>query len=207
MHLQQTKDSSRETGGPQYYLHGLAPAVKDFLRRRGACRVVLHTPYGIAPTPFMAVSKDRKLDAAGRIEPGKVGHDRVQRGIGEAIRKWYGLKQGADFARIEVVSRIHNQGHFILTPTGVVYRGSTKLKTLVRETAPLSFHSHHESRLWRQQIEPNARRTAAWSLRRVNRFGKSSPIINRGNGRTFTRRTFYEWLARLLCSECTSARI
>ncbi len=45
MHIQQTKAESRATGGPQYYLHGWPSHVKAFLRARGACPVLLQTPY------------------------------------------------------------------------------------------------------------------------------------------------------------------
>jgi len=44
MHIQQTKDDSLATGGPQYYLHNVALHIKEFLRKRGACPVVLQTP-------------------------------------------------------------------------------------------------------------------------------------------------------------------
>lgn len=75
MHLQQTKAASRATGGPQYSFHDVPDAVKEFLRRRGACPVVLQTPYGIARSPFMAVGRDHKLAAGGAIVGGSVGHD------------------------------------------------------------------------------------------------------------------------------------
>ena len=90
MHLKQTKAESRKSGGPQYYFHDVRDTLKDFLRRKGACRVVLQTPYGIAESPFIAVGRDHKLDRKGRILKGKVGHDRIQQGadaaesIGEA---------------------------------------------------------------------------------------------------------------------------
>ena len=78
LHLQQTKDKSRASGGPQYFFHGLADHVKEFLRNRRACPVVLQTPYGIASSPFMAVDKDHKLAKDGKVVEGKVGHDRIQ---------------------------------------------------------------------------------------------------------------------------------
>lgn len=90
MHLQQTKFESRSSGGPQYYFHNIPGPVKEFLRKRGACPVVLQTPYGIANSPFMAVDRDHKLEN-GKTVTGKVGHDRIQQAggeqsIGEAIR-------------------------------------------------------------------------------------------------------------------------
>jgi len=94
MHLQQTKDASLATGGPQYYFHDVSQHVKEFLRKRGKCPVVLQTPYGIATSPFTAVGRDHKISRAGKTVAGKVGHDRIQgkESIGEAIRYWYGLK-------------------------------------------------------------------------------------------------------------------
>src|ERR1051325_2819953 len=99
MHLPQTKTASRATRGPQYYFHSIPGHIKAFLRREGACEVVLQTPYGIAKSSFMAVDRDHKLDRANKPVPGKVGHDRIQQAegtqsIGEAIRHWYGLKTG-----------------------------------------------------------------------------------------------------------------
>ena len=93
MHLQQTKASSRASGGPQYYFHDLPVFVKEFLRGRGACPVVLQTPYGIATSSFMAVGRDHKLGKNGKVLKGSVGHDRIQsasgkESIGEAIRFW-----------------------------------------------------------------------------------------------------------------------
>jgi hypothetical protein len=76
MHLQQTKSESRATGGPQYYFHDLPVTIRDFLRRPGACPVILETPYGIVNTPFMAIGKDHKLTRQGEIVAGRVGHDR-----------------------------------------------------------------------------------------------------------------------------------
>ena len=83
MHLQQTKTGSRGSGGPQYYLHDLTEPVKEFLRKRGACPVVLQTRYGLAKSPFMAVDRDHKLSADGKPVAGKVGHDRIQQASGE----------------------------------------------------------------------------------------------------------------------------
>jgi hypothetical protein len=113
MHVQQTKAGSLATGGPQYYFHSIAPHVKEFLRKRGACPVVLQTPYGIARSSFTAVGRDHKISDSGKIIAGRVGHDRIQgeESIGEAIRYWYGLKGGRDFKRIDLEAAIHPDGH------------------------------------------------------------------------------------------------
>jgi hypothetical protein len=158
MHLQQTKAGSRDTGGPQYYFHDVPEVVKHFLRRKGACPVVLLTPYGIAPSPFMAVGRDHKLTASGKIVTGAVGHDRIQQAkaqesIGEAIRRWYGLPQGFDFERVDISVHIHNDGHFILAPTRAKLRGKKREIEIEKPDCPLSFNHRIKSTLWRRQIE------------------------------------------------------
>lgn len=154
MHLQQTKKGSRTTGGPQYYFHSVPAHVKEFLRKRGACPVVLQTPYGIANSSFMAVGRDHKL-SSGKIVEGKVGHDRIQgdESIGEAIRHWYDLKKGKDFEWIEVEVMIHPEGHFILIPIAVSMQDRTRAITLEKISYPLSFHRDYQSKLWKRQID------------------------------------------------------
>src|SRR5438046_2811410 len=105
MHLQQTKRASIATGGPQYYFHNLSDPVSTYLRSRGAVRVALVTPYGATKSDYFAVGKDEKF-VGGKVTPGRVGHDRIQKGratasIGEAIRHWYSLNTG-NFERIDV---------------------------------------------------------------------------------------------------------
>lgn len=158
MHLQQTKDRSLKSGGPQYFFHSVSPVIKEFLRRRGACPVVLMTPYGIAPSPFMAVGRDHKVTSEGKIVPGKVGHDRIQQAqagqsIGEEIRNWYGLARTADFERIDVQASLHEEGHFIMTPSSVLFRGHKRARELEKPIAPLSFNRRQQSTLWRNQIQ------------------------------------------------------
>jgi hypothetical protein len=155
MHLQQTKADSRASGGPQYYFHSVPAHVKEFLRKRGACAVILQTPYGIANSSFTAVDRDHKLAAGGKVVSGSVGHDRIQgkESIGEAIRHWYGLKQKADFERIEVEAVIHPDGHFILVPIAVTMRGGKRTQILEKIGYPLSFHHDYESKLWKRQID------------------------------------------------------
>jgi hypothetical protein len=175
VHLQQTKVGSRSTGGPQYYFHNVDDPVKDWLRKRGACPVVLRTPYGIVGSPFMAVSQDRKLSAGGQLVRGGVGHDRIQgaggrESIGEAIRRWYGLKKG-DFENIEVEVSIHKKGHFILVPTAVTMRGG-RTRVLERDHAPLTFHHDYQSRLWKDQIRKTRKESPSdveWAASQIAR--------------------------------------
>jgi hypothetical protein len=177
MHLQQTKDKSRAGGGPQYYFHGLPDAVKEFLRKRGACPVVLQTPYGIASSPFMAVGRDHKLSPDGKPVSGRVGHDRIQQAsgaqsIGEAIRYWYGIRPGRDFETIQVDVSIHPDGHFILIPTSVRLRETVRAKVLEKVSAPLSFHRDYQSKLWRQQVDARrkeSRSDVVWAASQIRR--------------------------------------
>jgi len=140
--------------------------------------VVLQTPYGIAASSFMAVGRDHKLSESGKAVRGKVGHDRIQQAsgeesVGEAIRRWYGLKAGRDFERIDVEVSIHPQGHFILIPTAVVFRRAKRATTLEKMSCPLSFHHDHQSKLWRRQIELRRKQTAddvAWAGAQIRRI-------------------------------------
>jgi len=168
VHLQQTKAESRTSGGPQYYFHNIPNPVKEFLRKRGACPVVLQTPYGIAKSPFTAVDRDHKLGKDGRPVAGKVGHDRIQQGggdqsIGEAIRYWYGISGGQDFERIELDPDrvIHPDGHFILVPTAVKMRHKRREQVLEKVSFPLSFHHDYQSKLWRRQIEARRKESSS----------------------------------------------
>ena len=174
MHLQQTKVGSRATGGPQYYFHSVSAYVKEFLRKRGACPVVLQTPYGIASSSFTAVGRDHKISEAGKIIVGKVGHDRIQgeESIGEAIRYWYGLRGGRDFERVDLDAAIHPDGHFILIPTAVTMRGAKRAQTLEKVISPLSFHRDYQSKFWKNQIEACRKESAndvSWAGSQIRR--------------------------------------
>jgi hypothetical protein len=175
MHLQQTKVESRATGGPQYYFHSVAEHVKEFLRKRGACPVVLQTPYGIASSSFIAVGRDHKISGNGKIITGKVGHDRIQgkESIGEAIRHWYGFKDGRDFERIDLDVAIHPDGHFILIPTAVMMRGAKRAQTLEKVPCPLSFHHDYQSKFWKKQIDACRKISAndvSWAGTQINKI-------------------------------------
>lgn len=151
MHLQQTKNVSRTSGGPQYYFHNIPDPVKDYLRKHKACPVVLQTPYGIVSSPFIALDRNHKIGKDGKPVPGNVGHDRIQQGsgdksIGEAIRYWYSIGDGMDFERIDVDATIHPEGHFILVPTAVKMRGRQRSKELEKVIHPLSFHRDYQSK-------------------------------------------------------------
>ncbi len=119
--------------------------------------MVLHTPYGIAPTDFIAVSCNHKLTDSGKIVPGRVGHDRIQGGdgghsIGEAIREWFGLPVKGDFERIDVDAAIHKDGHFILRPIAAQLRTRKKPIPIAHSKAPLSYNDQERSPLWENEI-------------------------------------------------------
>lgn len=156
MHIQQTKVGSRDTGGPQYWLQTLTPVVREYLRRHRVCPVVLRTPYGIATSQFVAVDRDCKLQGR-KIVRANAQHDRIQslgrESIGEAIRRWYGLKTEVDFERIDIDVELHPEGHFIVSPVKVAMRGGRRTQELEKAILPLTFTSDHQSRLWRRQID------------------------------------------------------
>ena len=174
MHINQTKDESLKSGGPQYYLDGVPDHIKEFLRKRGACPVVLQTPYGIASSSFTAVGRDHKISGAGKIVVGKVGRDRIQgkESIGEAIRYWYGLRGGRAFKRIDLDAAIHPDGHFILIPTAVTMRGAKRAQILEKVNSPLSFHRDYQSKFWKKQIEACRKESAndvSWAGSQIRR--------------------------------------
>jgi len=176
MHLQQTKRDSRTSGGPQYYFHNLTEPVKAYLRKKGAVRVALVTPYGATKTDYFAVSTDKKLDHRFRPIVGNVGHDRVQQGsagqsIGEAVRTWYRLPVG-DFERIDVEIEIIDDA-FYLRPTTCKYVGKPKARNIPLDEKALTFTRRYVSELWTQQLttihdaEPSV---VPWSLAELCRI-------------------------------------
>jgi hypothetical protein len=176
MHLQQTKRGSRRSGGPQYYFHDLSDVVKTYLRKKGAVRVALVTPYGATKTDYFAVSEDRKLDQQLRVVGGNVGHDRIQQGrapesIGEAIRVWYRLPAG-DFERIDVdIDTIDDA--FYLTPLKFRYASKPRGKEIPRIERPLTFTKSYMSAFWTQQlVEINRAHPGivSWSLNEICRI-------------------------------------
>lgn len=178
MHLQQTKRASRDTGGPQYYFHDLTDAVKTYLRKKGAVRVALVTPYGATKSDYFAVSTSHKLDAKRRPVSGNVGHDRIQQGaaaesIGEAIRTWYRLPPG-DFERIDVDLEVRDDV-FYLTPLTYRYAGKPKPGEIARIGWPLTFTNAYASPFWIQQLVDVDKRQpgiVAWALAEICRVVK-----------------------------------
>jgi hypothetical protein len=157
MHLQQSKAKSRISGGPQYWFEGMPDHVRGYLQRKKACPVILQTPYGPVETPFVAVDRDYKI-VNGKLVRANAQHDRIQKGqsresIGEAIRRWFALRIGVDFERIEVDVSFDKQSRFILAPLEVKWRGTSRHQTLPSADSPLSFNSRHQSELLKSQIK------------------------------------------------------
>jgi hypothetical protein len=155
MHLHQGKLG--DTGGPQYWLQDIPTHVSGHLQRVKACPVILQTPYGPVETPFVAVEPNHKL-VGNKIVKANAQHYRIQKGeskisIGEAIRQWFTLRSNADLEQIEIEISFDKQSRFILVPLQVKFRGVSRPQVLPPVNAPLSFHSKHQSELWKSQIE------------------------------------------------------
>ena len=178
MHLQQTKRDSRDTGCPQYYLHDLTTEVKRRLRRRGAVKVALVTPYGATKSDYIAVDKDCKLSRTGKVVSGSVGHDRIQQGVasesmGEAIRKWYLLPPG-DFEKITVDIQVRD-GQFYVQPLDFKYAKSGQIKKVSPIGRPLTFTKAYKSPLWLHQIsrvEKKQKGLVWWCIEEFRRIAK-----------------------------------
>src|ERR1035441_4688215 len=153
MHIQQTKFESLASGGPQYYFHSVPQPVKEFLRKRGACRVVLQTPYGIASSSFMAVGRDHKRSANGKVVPGRVGHDRLKKRIANMELKrigmlgafsagtWYRIKQPGVALKVFVES--YGRIPLLLrTPYGIAESGWVVAKGLTQRSSGWSGYIH-----------------------------------------------------------------
>ncbi len=178
MHLQQTKRGSRQTGGPQYYLHNFTPEVKEHLRAKGVVRVALVTTYGATLSNYVALSKDRKLNSARELVEGNVGHDRIQQGgagesMGEAIRKWYGLPSG-DFERIDVDIEIRDEA-FYVAPLLCKYASSKKTERITKPVRPLTFTVNYRSDFWMSQLRKRVLRDGPivwWSIEEIRRIAR-----------------------------------
>src|SRR5947209_5422648 len=123
--IYQTKQASRKSGGPQYYLQDLNEHTRAELRRRQRCPVRLWSPYGIVESGLTAVSN----------AVGSVGHDRIQSGrrgvasVADQVAHWFGLNR-ADIDRIDFDESFDNDNVFVMLPTHVTFRGGLRPKTL-----------------------------------------------------------------------------
>lgn len=179
MHIQQSKARSLITGGPQYWFEGEPAHVSGFLEQQKTCPVILMTPYGPVETPFILVHQDFKVQK-GKLIRANAQHHRIQKGqskesIGEAVRRWFGLKHGADFERIELDDSkcFDTQSRLILFPLKVKWRNKTRVETLPAVHAPLSFTTKYQSEFWLKQIAGRRKTNPAalnWSASQIKRF-------------------------------------
>ena len=131
------------------------------------------TPYGATKTNYFAVSAEHKLDKDKRTIKGKVGHDRIQQGlagesIGEAIRKWYLLKNG-DFDWIDIDVQTIDDA-FYLTPLKVRFSNSGKGRDITGVHNPLTLTTEYASPFWKEQIGNVEKKLVAWSLGEIDRI-------------------------------------
>ena len=142
--------------------------MKTYLRKKGAVKVALVTPYGATKSDYMAVSTDRKIDLkTKKIIPGNVGHDRIQQGgaaesIGESIRHWYNL-ENSDFDRIDIDVEVIDES-FYITPLTYKFSYAAREHEIARRQNPLTFTKDYQSPFWREQIGNVDRELLVWSL-------------------------------------------
>ncbi|MFH0964345.1 MAG: hypothetical protein V2A58_10080 [Planctomycetota bacterium] len=151
----QTKQASRATGGPQYYIQDLELATKTTLRRLGKCEVWLGTPYGIVMSGLVAVAADKVL-VGERLRPGSVGHDRLQTkdaaySVEAEIVRWYGLDTKSPLKRVDVRERCYHSketgNYAILIFPEKVHFQDGRVQSLPFEYSPLTFTRNHRSNL------------------------------------------------------------
>jgi len=145
--IEQTKKQSIKSGGPQYYLQGLSENVSAVLGARKRLPLRLWTPYGIAETGLVAVSKN----------VGSVGHDRVQvikKGAGQIAAQaayWYGLKSD-NIERIVFEDTLDDVA-LVISPSQIKFFGTKTLKRIDRQRQPLTFTQNHRSKLLQEQFK------------------------------------------------------
>ena len=149
--IQQTKQASRKSGGPQYYLQGIEDTFKAFLKDRGASEVWLGTPYGVIQSGLKAVAADKVL-SKGRLRPGNVGHDRIQGrpSAGLQIMHWFNIKCKGEPLTIEFSEQTFRPA-LILIPQSIQFPGGRTRRLLV-DRQPLTFTANHRSTLLQAQV-------------------------------------------------------
>lgn len=143
--IEQTKKSSRKSGGPQYYLQGLRAATQAALESFGRCPVRLWTPYGVVESGLEAVS--RRL--------GSVGHDRVQSGrrvasVADQIAHWFRLRK-SDIETLEFDDSFADRA-FVIRPSRVKFFSRKPIRTLFSPDHPLSVTPAAQSELFASHL-------------------------------------------------------
>jgi hypothetical protein len=179
MYLQQTKQGSLKSGGPQYWLQDIPDSIRNHLGAERAVPVALVTPYGATPSEFRAVWRDAKLTRNGKIHRANAQHERIQKAgapasIGEEIRRWYRLRPGILY-RIDIDIEILDD-KFYLTPLGCSYEKGSRIQAIQRPQFPLSFNDRVQSDLWKRQLANVRERHHdmwQWSLREICRVAQA----------------------------------
>ena len=176
----QTKQESRKSGGPQYYLHGLEPQTKTFLAKVGKCDVWLGTPYGVVRSGLVAVAKDKVLEK-GKLRPGGVGHDRLQRqqagySVENEIKNWFCLDRRRNLYKLDFRERMYHspvsgKNAFLFFPEKITFSGM-RSKNLFLYPQPLTFTGNHRSPLITNHLERLAqtdRESILWAHEQIGR--------------------------------------
>jgi len=176
----QTKQGSRKSGGPQYYLQSLEPQTKTFLAKVGKCDVWLGTPYGVVRSGLVAVAADKVLEK-GKLRPGGVGHDRLQRqqagySVENEIKNWFSLDKRRQLYKLDFRERMYHssvtgKNAFLFFPERIAFRGMSSKKLLLYPQ-PLTFTGHHRSPLIADHLDGIAqtdREITSWVREQIGR--------------------------------------
>lgn len=177
----QTKQESRKSGGPQYYLHGLEPQTKTVLSKLGYCDVWLGTPYGVVTSGLVAVAADKVL-RKGELRPGGVDHHRLQRqqaaySVESEIKKWFCLDKNRELYKLYFRERIYHsvitgKNAFLFFPERIEFTGN-RHKNLPLYSQPLTFTSNHRSPLLTSHLERLAQGDSecmVWCRKQIGRL-------------------------------------
>ncbi len=142
--ITQTKKESLQSGGPQYYLHGLAKHIREFLRKRKELPVRLWTPYGMIETDLKAVP----------ITRGDVGHDRIQGrpSVARRLFEWFALKVG-DIDYVDVAESIDHEQFLVIRPEKLKYYRKARPISLSADLHPLTLVRGYYSPLWTAHLQ------------------------------------------------------
>lgn len=150
-HIEQTKNGSRKSGGPQYYLQDVSPATRTMLDRFGRVPVRLWIPYGMIESRLTAVSSS----------VGRVGHDRIQSGgrvpsVADQIAGWFALTR-ANIERIEVDDHFDEEGMLVLLARRVKFFNKTRKQNLLYDSHPLTIIRTHRSPVLIEHLQDRSR--------------------------------------------------
>ena len=178
--ITQTKQGSRKSGGPQYWLQGLEPQTKTFLTKVGACDVWLGTPYGVVRSGLVAVAADKVLEK-GKLRPGGVDHDRLQRqqagySVENEIKNWFSLDKRRQLYKLDFRERMYHsqitgKDAFLFFPEKIAF-SEMKSKKLLLYPQPLTFTGNHRSPLIEnhlKKLDQADRESILWAREQIGR--------------------------------------